>query len=105
MAAPVSLPQCTAANDANPSREDIVAKAVVRDRFPRIADIIDRLWGSRDLDDYLARLVICDRDNRAGFPPAVLDALLKISRWHAMTFQFWDDMPGVDPYQQYAFRR
>lgn len=78
---------------------------MVRERFPRIAEMIEQLWGSRALDEYLVNLVICDRDSRAGFPPPVLEALLKISRLHALTFQFWDDMPGVDPYQQYAFRR
>lgn len=97
--------QHPAAAGALSPREDVAAKSIVRERFPRIADMIEQLWGSRDLDDYLARLVICDRDSRAGFPPPVLEALLSISRLHAMAFQFWDDMPGVDPFQQFAFRR
>src|SRR5262245_28106365 len=50
--------------------------------FPRIAQTIRELWGNSKLDLYLDGLLIDDRDGRHGFPPEVVEALLKLSRRH-----------------------
>lgn len=56
--------------------------------FPRIAEAIKLMWGERDLDDYLKKLIMADRTERAGFPKEVLAALLKLYNQHVMQFNF-----------------
>jgi hypothetical protein len=72
---------------------------IVEATFPRIAAHIIALWGSPECDRYLDRLIVDDRGNRAGFPPAVMAALLELSRQHQARFGFgpaeiqWVDDP------------
>lgn len=94
---------------AAPSKQkeaEVPPMDIVRAHFPRIAKTIEMTWGSRELEGYLARLVISDREGRQGFPPVVLGALLKISSQHAREFSFTDTgTPGADPYSHNAFRK
>jgi hypothetical protein len=69
-------------------------------RFPRIAKTVRDLWGKRELDDYLDRLLIDERGDRHGFPPDVVEALLALSHRHAEQFRFrapgehdWKNVP------------
>ena len=69
-------------------------------RFPRIAKTVRELWGTRELDDYLDRLLIDERGDRHGFPPEVVEALLALSHRHAEKFRFrapgdhdWKNVP------------
>jgi hypothetical protein len=57
-------------------------------KFPRIAETIRDLWGRPELDRYFEQLLIDDRGNRHGFPPAVVEALLTLSRQHSERFGF-----------------
>lgn len=59
--------------------ERIDARAALED-YPRIAARIQQLWGSPECEPYLNSLVIDTRGNRKGFPPAMMEELLYLSR-------------------------
>jgi hypothetical protein len=61
---------------------------VITRLFPRIAAAIELMWGNRELDGYMTKLILADRGDRAGFPKEVLAALLKLHNQHAAQFQF-----------------
>lgn len=61
---------------------------IVARLFPRIAAAIELMWGNRELDGYLHRLIMADRGDRAGFPMDVLAALLKLHNQHSARFNF-----------------
>lgn len=88
-----------------PVIDEVPPLDIVRERFPRIAKAIELMWGTRELESYLGKLIITERENREGFPPDVLSALLRISRQHAQEFVFEDDTTGSDPFHQHAFRK
>lgn len=48
----------------------------------RIVNKIELLWGYPELDEYLTKLIISDREDRAGFDLQVFDALLHLSNLH-----------------------
>ncbi|SMC28517.1 Ankyrin repeat-containing protein [Andreprevotia lacus DSM 23236] len=48
--------------------------------YPRIANTIVDLWGSRNLDKYFEDLLIDDRGDRQGFPPSVVHELMGLMR-------------------------
>ena len=61
---------------------------IIRRLFPRIADAIELMWGDRDLDGYLNKLILADRGDRAGFPKPVMQSLLKLHNQHGLHFKF-----------------
>jgi len=60
----------------------------VKQTYPRIAAAIELMWGSKELEVYLDRLILDDRGGRAGFPPQVMEALLKLHKQHTLRFKF-----------------
>lgn len=48
--------------------------------YPRIANTVVDLWGSRNLDRYFEDLLIDDRGDRQGFPPNVVHELMGLMR-------------------------
>ncbi len=68
-------------------KEELLSLLEQRD-FKRISDSIRFLWGNREFEDYMNKLIIDDRGDRAGFPPDVLGALLKLHRIHNAEFPF-----------------
>lgn len=56
--------------------------------FPRIGKSIEFMWGNRELDEYLNKLILADREGREGFPAEVLGALLKLHNQHVAQFGF-----------------
>lgn len=52
--------------------------------FPKVADRIVLQLGSPELVDYLSGLIINpeEKHSREGFPPDVLDCILKIYNWY-----------------------
>lgn len=50
--------------------------------FPRIAKKICEVWGSDEFDSYINSLVVCDREDRQGFPPEVVSELMALSFLH-----------------------
>ena len=62
--------------------------AVVRNKFPRIAESIRILWGEPELQKYLADLIFDDQhykngQSRQGFPTDVMESLLAIYDKHS----------------------
>ena len=70
------------------NREEEPPFVLIERHFPRIADAIHLMWGNRELDDYLQKMIVADRTDRGGFPEEVLGALLKLYNQHAEQFQF-----------------
>jgi len=58
------------------------AREVLQEKFPRIMDKIELLWGSLALHQYLQETLLTDRANRQGFPPDVMEALGQINNEH-----------------------
>lgn len=56
---------------------------IVKASFPRIADRIELLWGSWELQQYFTSILISDRGDREGFPIQIVSALLKIHGEHS----------------------
>lgn len=52
--------------------------------FPKVADRIVLQLGSHELVDYLSSLIVNpeEKHTREGFPPDVLDCILKIYNWY-----------------------
>ena len=68
------------------------ARAVLGEKFKRILDKIDLLWGSPECEHYFSSLVTTDptRGQRQGFPPEVMAAILLLHNFHASEFVFDD---------------
>lgn len=83
------LAQQKQANDVSSQRKDqYYPLPLVEARFPRIAEVIQGMWGTPELDSYFDKLLIDERGDRAGFPADVVTALLALSRQHIETFGF-----------------
>lgn len=83
------LAQQKQANDASTkSKEAYYPLPIVQARFPRIAEVIQSMWGTPELDGYFDKLLIDERGDRAGFPPDVVHALFTLSREHIEKFRF-----------------
>ena len=83
------------------------AMGIIKDRYPRIAANIETLWGSREMDVYFDRLVVKDREQREGFPPDIMAAILSLSAQHVKRFNFdpFDSYEDIwDPFVRYAYR-
>lgn len=57
--------------------------------FNKIADRIELIWGSFELDEYFSSLVISNREDRQGFPHEVFSAIIKLYLLHVDLF------PGI----------
>jgi hypothetical protein len=60
----------------------IPPRKVIGDKFPKILERIDLLWGSLELHNYLEHVIFSDRSKREGFPNDVLQALGEIHVEH-----------------------
>ena len=82
-------------------KEECYPLPIVEARFPRIAEVIQTLWGTPELDSYFDKLLIDDRGDRAGFPEDVITALFTLSRQHIEQFGFrtpsdiWTNAPNT----------
>ena len=56
------------------------AAELIKEKYPRIYELIEATWGSIELDTYFDRLIIDDRGNRNGFPREILNALLLLAK-------------------------
>jgi hypothetical protein len=92
-----------------PAAHHIPPLLVIQEHHPRIAKVVEMLWGTREMDEYFRQLVIDDRRDRIGFPPEILTAILRLSADHASRFKFHlqevsTDPWGADPFYRHAFR-
>ncbi len=72
--------------------------SIVRESHPRIAELIELGWGSRDLEERFTRWVLTDQEGRRGWSCDVLGALLDLHHKHACSFNFdvtpiWGEKP------------
>lgn len=44
--------------------------------MPRLCHTIVTIWGAKEIDDFLRKLIIDDRGGRQGFPPEMMEELL-----------------------------
>jgi hypothetical protein len=58
--------------------ERVIARAAI-EGYPHIIESICLMWGGREADSYLSRLVIDTRGGRKGFPQDVMDELLVLA--------------------------
>ena len=61
----------------------IPPRQVIGERFPRILEKIELIWGSIELHDYFERTLFVERSNRQGFPQDVMKALGEIHAEHS----------------------
>lgn len=65
-----------------PPPPKIPPREVLREKFPRILNKIETLWGTFELHKYFKQTQFMDRDGRQGFPPDVVDALGQLNAEH-----------------------
>ena len=86
---------------------DLDAVRTIRAAYPHVAQIIEQIWGTREMDVYFDRLVVKDREQRAGFPPDIMAAILNLSAMHVKQFGFepFDSYDDIwDPFVKHAYR-
>ena len=70
-------------DEPKPGAELVSPVTILSLHFPHILARITQFWGQEtEMDDYLTRLVMMDRSDRAGFPKPIMDALLEIWNDH-----------------------
>ena len=92
---------------SEPKREETPPLFIIREQYPRIAKAIELMWGTREMDTYFSRLIVNERNDRAGFPRDVMAAILKLSADHAKRFKFdqqeiMNDSWGADRYYRHV---
>jgi hypothetical protein len=60
----------------------IPPRELLKEKFPRILNKINLLWGTIELHNYFQQTQFMDRESRAGFPPDVVDALGQLNAEH-----------------------
>lgn len=65
-----------------PPPPKIPPRALLKDKFPRILDRVELLWGTLELHKYLEQTLFTERNNRQGFPRDVMQALGDIHNEH-----------------------
>jgi hypothetical protein len=97
-----AFPQLITAAPGAPVRE-IVREAeehpfiVIQREHPRVAKVIELIWGHRELDDYLQKLIVADRGDREGFSRPTMSALMKLAKQHSEQFRFAPSLDVVAP--------
>lgn len=59
-------------------------ESTLEQRFPHVAKMLVAMWPSEALALYVKRMVVADRETRAGFPKDVLDDLLMLDEINEM---------------------
>lgn len=65
-----------------PPPPKIPPRDLLREKFPRILNKIETLWGTFELHKYFKQTQFMDRESRQGFPPDVVDALGQLNAEH-----------------------
>jgi hypothetical protein len=56
--------------------------SAIEQKFPRLAESVTLMWGDKDFQPYVDKLVVDDRGDREGFPQDVMQELLFLSQMH-----------------------
>jgi len=65
-----------------PQKPKIPPRVILQEKYPKILERIEILWGSIELHNYLEHTLTTDRSNRQGFPLDVIQALGEIHLEH-----------------------
>lgn len=68
--------------EAPPPPPKIPPREVLKQKFPRILEKINLLWGTLELHHYFQQTQFMDREKRQGFPDDVIDALGQLNNEH-----------------------
>ena len=63
-------------------RMQIPPREVLKQKFPRILDKIEMVWGTLELHRYFQQTQFMDREKRQGFPDDVIEALGQLNNEH-----------------------
>jgi hypothetical protein len=74
--------QTSPATQAIPAAQTTSPRELIGQKFPKILDRIELLWGSMELHNYLEHTILTDRSGRQGFPDDVMQALIQIHAEH-----------------------
>lgn len=74
----------------------------LQDKFPRIAEKVEELWGTREAMPYLDSLLLSDRDDRNGFNEEVLREITYLKQLHEYEFPEISRDP-FDPFSSLSF--
>lgn len=96
-------------DEPKPGAEIVNPVTILSLHFPHILARIKQFWGQEtEMDEYLTRLVMMDRSDRAGFPKPIMDALLEIWNNHRDRFVKSSDGQGAwdnDNHLHKAFKK
>lgn len=70
----------------------------LKETYPRIHNMIELMWGERDLHDRLTKMLQADSEGREGFPLSVFTALMIINDAHMTEFGF--DVAGFGDFSK-----
>ena len=62
------------------------AKKILRSTYPKLLTKIELIWGYKECEQELDKLIVSSRDGRQGFPDKVLNALLALHKTHQCQF-------------------
>ncbi len=68
--------------EAPPPKPALPPRDVLRQKFPRILEKIELLWGTLELHRYFEQTQFMDREKRQGFPEDVIEALGQLNNEH-----------------------
>lgn len=72
----------TAKPPSTPPKPHLPPREVLKQKFPRILDKIELLWGTLELHHYFEETEFMDREKRQGFPDDVMEALSQLNDEH-----------------------
>jgi hypothetical protein len=65
-----------------PPKPQLPPREVLKQKFPRILEKINLLWGTLELHRYFQQTQFMDREKRQGFPDDVIEALGQLNNEH-----------------------
>jgi hypothetical protein len=72
---------------AAPPPPKIPPRKILKEKFPRILDRVELLWGTLELHKYFQQTLFTERHDRQGFPQDVVQALGEIHNEHTQTLK------------------
>lgn len=67
--------------------DPINPRLILSEQYPRIMKQIRSVWGSMELHKYFMRTLFSDRQDRKGFPPEVMSAIMQLHTEHMIVLR------------------
>jgi len=81
------LPKEPVSGSPKPPPPKTLPKKLLKEKFPRILEKIEILWGTLELHKYFEETLYTDRRNRQGFPEDVMAALGELHNEHYLLLE------------------